>query len=70
MKTVKVLLQNGADMHIKDTHGTSALHFALSLRGYSEANKIIGLLREFNTMEEVDWEWKKPSSRREYRHRG
>lgn len=66
VETVKLLLQNGADMHIKDSHGTSALYLALSLRDCGDkddSNKIIGLLREFNTRE-VDWEWK-PSSRRE-----
>lgn len=52
MEIVKLLLQNGADMHIADSHGVSAMDLALSFReeGYGGSNKeILRLLREFDT---------------------
>jgi ankyrin repeat protein len=52
VEIVKLLLQNGADMHIADSHGVSALDLALSFReeGYGDSNKeILRLLREFDT---------------------
>lgn len=52
VEIVKLLLQNGADMHIEDVHGESAMDLALSLRddGYEgDNNRILRLLREFDT---------------------
>jgi hypothetical protein len=52
VEIVKLLLQNGADMHIEDIYGLSAMDLALSLRddGYEgDNNRILRLLREFDT---------------------
>lgn len=55
---VKLLLQNGADMYIKDIHGVSAMGLALSIRDdddEGDITQVLRLLQEFDT-KEVDTE--------------
>ena len=54
-KIIEMLLQNGADMDIKDVHGVSALDLAWSLfydADEGDKLKILGLLLEFRVKKE------------------